>query len=649
MPKQYVLFGRLVPRFTARRLTRVLLGLSVLALTLILMLPSRVPSSPNLSAYDTKIEPHVAHLPHVGNPLSKSFLNPFRQKSHRPPHDRKDEHAGSSWLADLSWLKVPFSSSFTIDQDRALLPPLKPRQPIYCYYDATAKKTSQEKDAESELLLTWRRAWWAQGFRPIILSASEAMNNPSYDILQRLEVDPHFKEDLMRWLAWETMDGGILSRYTLLPTVPKEDSLLAYLRRGEYPHLTRWKDLDDALFTGQKDHVRSAIRAIINMIPSKLQEAKNLIESVPAEIFSVDKARTPLASYTEATISKKYPRVAETFKTSKADGLASLNRLITTHLHVAWQNRFSDGIEVLKPFPEHMSTLVSSALQLARQLAACSDSPMPGTCPPNMSRCTPCVAMSPMPVTTPARFHNASKVFTIGTVPHPWTRSVLTELRPSFNVSWIRQQSPRDAWTMAVSQDLLGTGVSSTKRLVRLKEAVAGDYATAHSLWVAAEMDMPADMSWYFGFAIPEKGLGHGEAIAPVPADRQPDKKKKQPHDDKGPLVTPEQRSTEQPLIDDAKRAIALTRSTDETKLRASLEAWNMADTEIWKFVRAFQSRRHKEREQWEKTEAEYSSGSGTEKGRSAWNRWQDGKAKKGDPPTPAKADGSKDKTGVVS
>ncbi|KAG5922615.1 hypothetical protein E4U42_005425 [Claviceps africana] len=649
MPRQYVLFGRLVPRFAARRLTLVLLGLFVFAFTLILTLLSRVPPSPSVSAHKTKVSPHLSHLPHVGNSLSRSFLNPFRQKSHRPPHNEKDEHAGSSWLADLSWLKVPFSSTFTIDQDRALLPPLKPRQSIYCYYDATAKKTSQEKDAESELLLTWRRAWWAQGFRPIILSASEAMNNPSYDILQRLKVDANLKEDLMRWLAWETMDGGILSSYTLLPTVPKEDSLLAYLRRGEYPHLTRWKDLDDALFTGQKDHVRSAIQAIINMAPSNLQKAKNLMASVPAEVFSVDKARTPLAAYTEATISKKYPTVAEAFKKSKADGLASLNRLITTHLHVAWQNRFSDGIEVLKPFPEHMSTLVSNALQLARQLATCSESPMPGTCPPNMSRCTPCVAMSPIPVTTPARFHNVSKIFTIGTVPHPWTRSVLTELRSSFNVSWIRQESPRDAWIMAVSQDLLGTGVSSTTRLVRLKEAVAGDYATAHSLWVAAEKDMPTDMSWYFGFAIPKKGLGDGRAVAPVPADRQPDKKKKNPYRDSSPLVTPEQMHAEQPLIDDAKRVVALTKSTDETKLRASLEAWNMADAEIWKFVRAFQSRRHKEREQWEKSEAEYSSGSGTEKGRSAWNRWQDGKAKSGPSSKPTRADDSKDKKGAGS
>lgn len=573
------------------------------------------------------------------------MLNPFRQKSHPPPHNDKDEYAGSSWLADWKWLKVPFSSIITVDEGRALLPPLKPRQPVYCYYDATIKKTAEEKDAESSLLLTWRRAWWAQGFRPIIISASEAMNNPLYDIIQRLNIDPDFKVDLMRWLAWDTMDGGILTHYTLLPAVPKEDSLLTYLRRGEYPHLTRWKDLDDALFTGHKDQIKSALQAVTNADPAKIKEVKTIISAVPDEVFKIDKATMPLAVYTPAILEKKYTKVADAIKKNRASGLASLNKLITTHLHVAWQNRFADGIEVIKPFPDHTSTLVSNALQLARDLASCSDSPMPSTCPPNLPRCTPCVAMSPMPVTTPKNFHNTSKVFSIGTVPHPWTLTLVKDLRESFNVSWIRRESPRDSWIQAVTDSLLGgAGATTTLRLVRLKEAVAGDYATAHSLWVAAEKDMPSDMSWYFGFAIPKKGLDSGQGQPPVPADRLPGKSNKQPNKNDGPVVSLQDKAAEQPLIDQAKRVISLTKSTDETKLRASLEAWNMADTEIWKFVRAFQSRRHQEREQWEKTEAKYSGGSGTEKGRSAWFRWQDRKADSPPAPDEKKEKGGKSK-----
>lgn len=619
MPKQHTLFGRPIPRFTTRRLTLLLACLSLLALALIAALTSAVPSSPSLSAYNRKIS-----VPRIGDSLSKSILNPFRQPSHAPPRQSNDEYAGSSWWADWKWLSVPFSSSVTLDQDRALLPPLRKRQPIYCYYDATVKKTRDEKDAESELLLTWRRAWWAQGFQPVILSAAEAIKNPTYEKLQRLDVDSRVKGDLMRWLAWETMGGGILAHYTLLPTVPKEDALLTYLRRGEYPHLTRWKNLDDALFVGLKDDISAAMQAFTE--PSQLKLIKSGMSGMPDGIFKIDGASTPLAAYSPDVIEKKYAKVADSFKKGRADGLRDLNKLINTHLHVAWQNRFPDGIEVLKPFPEHTTTMISSALKLARELALCSDSPMPSTCPPNLPKCTPCVARSPVRVATPARYHNSSGTFSIGTVPHPWTLAVVDNMRESLNLSWIRRESQRDPWLTTVTRDLLGTGVSGNRRVMSLKEAVAGEHATAHSLWLVAEKEMPADMSWYFGFAIPKQGLDDGKSGSPVPADRIPKKNSKAPDRSDGPVASEEDVAKEPPLLERARDVVAQTKSTDETKLRASLEAWSMADTEAWKFVRAFQSRRAMERAEWEKAEAKYSSGSGTEKGRNAWNRWRDRK-----------------------
>ncbi|OAQ80309.1 hypothetical protein VFPFJ_06750 [Purpureocillium lilacinum] len=537
MPKQHMIFGRPIPRFTARRLTLLLLGLSILAITLITTLISAVPSSPSLSAYDTKISvPRIGDLsvPRIGDSLSKSALNPFRQPAHPPPSQQNDKYAGSWWWADWKWLSVPFSSSVTLNEDRALLPHLKPRQPIYCYYDATVKKTRDEKDAESELLLTWRRAWWAQGFQPVILSAAEAMINPAYDSLQRLEIEAEVKVDLMRWLAWETMGGGILAHYTLLPTLAREDPMLSYLRRGEYPQLTRWKDMDDALFVGHKDAVSKAIQSMTE--PSALKVLKSGLVGAPDGVFQLDESPMPLAAYTQGVIDRKYNKVADKFKQDRAHGLRSLNSLINTHLHVAWQNRFPDGIDVLKPHPEHTTTMVNAALKLAR------------------------------------------------------------------------------------------TGVSGPRRVMTLKEIIASEHAVAHSLWLIAENDMPTDMSWYFGFAIPEKALDDGKAQSPVPADRLPKKDDKMPDRSNGPVATEEDLALEPPLLEKARNVVAQTKSSSETRLRASLEAWNMGDTEVWKFVRAFQSRRLMVRLAWEKEEAKYSSGSGTEKGRSAWNRWQDRK-----------------------
>ena len=617
MPKQLTLFGRPIPRFTARRLTFLLLSLSLIAISCILFLTSGIPSTPSLSQYDHKIT-----IPHIPESIAKSRLNPFRQPSHAPPRQKNDSFRGSKWWADWKWLSVPFSSSVTLDEDRALLPPMQKRPPIYCYYDATIKKTRAEKDAESDLLLTWRRAWWAQGFRPVILSAAEAINNPTYDALQRIQVDADVKTELMRWLAWSTMEGGLLAHYTLLPMAPQDAPLLVYLRRGEYPALASWQDLGTSLYAGQKADVDKAISSLMD--PSVLSEANTVESLLREDLFSVEKPPTSLAHYDAAVIEKKYSKVAEGFTKSRAQGLQSLNSLINTHLHITWQNNFPEGIEVLKPLPLHSTTMISGAFKLAHSLAACSESPMPGSCPPNKPKCTPCVSRTPMNIITPSRYHNSTHLFTIGTVPHPWTVALVTNLREDFDISWIRRDSPRDPWLASVTQSLLGTGVSGNLRIMRFKEAVAGEYATAYSLWRTAERDIPAGIDWYFGFAIPKHPLDDGKARSPVPADYLVKGKEKNPDKGNGPVPTEEDLLREPALLQRAKEMLTLAKPGPELTLRGSLEAWNLADTEAWKFVGAFQARKALEREKWEKDEAKYSGGAGTESGRDAWSRWLD-------------------------
>ncbi len=77
-----------------------------------------------------------------------------------------------------------------------------------------------------------------------------ARNNPSYERFQTMAASSELKVDLMRWLAWDTVNGGILSEYTVLPAVTRRDPLLLFLRQGEYANLTKWADLDDAFLVG---------------------------------------------------------------------------------------------------------------------------------------------------------------------------------------------------------------------------------------------------------------------------------------------------------------------------------------------------------------------------------------------------------------
>ncbi|EGR45914.1 uncharacterized protein TRIREDRAFT_67324 [Trichoderma reesei QM6a] len=580
-----------VSRLSPRRLPALLILLSLLAVLLIGSLTWAVPASPGLSAYGHRISTSIAH---ASDAPPTGFNRPPPSPQASPAQHKIEEYDGSSWVADERWLSVPYSNSITLDDGRVLLPPLKARPPIYCYHDSSVKKTKDERDAENELLLTWRRAWWAQGFRPVVLGAVDARNSPSYEQFQTMTASSELKVDLMRWLAWDTVNGGILSNFTVLPAVSRRDPFLLLLRQGQYANLTRWAALDDAFLVGSESHVRLAIQAVIQK--ADVHDATSVTAVLSSDTVTVNHTKMPLAYYSPKIIEAKYGSVIK--QGSKADTLRNLNKLINYHLLVAWQNNFPEGIDVLKPHPEHATAMVAGALKLAKSLAACPASLMPSTCPPNLPKCFPCVA-SPMTVSTPSRFRNSPQIFTIGVVPHPWSFAMVDNLRESINVTWILE-SPRDPWLNAVTMAYLGSGVTSSRRVMRFKDLAAGEVATSDSLWLPAENEVPSDLDWYFGFTLPDKSMDDGKSQSPVPADRLPKPEDELPDRLNGPVASDEAVAHERALLDKAKSVVMLNKSTTNgTKMRSSLEAWNMADTEAWRFIRALSARRLLEREEW--------------------------------------------------
>ncbi len=444
------------------------------------------------------------------------------------------------------------------------------------------------------------------------------------------------KTEMMRWLAWEHMGGGLLAHYLLFPMGAYENPLLAYLRRGKYPALTRWKGLDDGLFAGSKADIAAVIK--LAMGGPEIKTAKDVVSAIPKDVekdpFTVDDAPDSLALYGEKNVGAKYGKVADALKADRVAGLKSLDQLVNSHLHVTWQNVFSDGIAVLKPSPQHTTHLVQPAFELADRLSQCTQSPLQSSCPPNLPRCAPCVAKHPMKISTPPYYRNASsKLYTIGTVPHPYTFQTLTHMRDSLDVAWIRRRSQRDAWLSEVTKELLGTGVSGGPRVLRFKEAVAGDYAAAaqHSLWIPAEdAEVPDDVDWHFGFAVPRRGVDPGRSETPVPGPERRPQPQHDPQD--GPVATAEELRLEPALLERA-RKVGLSRDRRELAVREAVEAWNLADTEAWRFARAFLARAQLERATWDREEARYAGGAGTEKGHrgggsaggdggGSWGRW---------------------------
>ncbi|KAI1173192.1 hypothetical protein F4777DRAFT_581200 [Nemania sp. FL0916] len=625
--------GGLIMRIGHRRISILFIGVGVFALcTLLFALPNAVPTGPSLSK---SLSEHSLALPKYADfalpkSLPKSLpkytdkLNLFRPASHRPPEQKNSKFGESAWYSNWDW-RSPFSSATTMDDSRSLLPPLRDRTPIYCYYDTARDREPAIKEAESALLLTWRRAWWAQGFKPIILSHAEAMNNPLYREMQGAEMNPTLKKDVMRWLAWENMGGGLLADYRLFPMAARQENLLSFLRRGEFPELTRWEDLGSALFVGPQPKIAKVMAEALENRQKKT--AKDLISAVSKDSFRVDPSHDAIAYYDRKTIERLYPKIAEANVANRAQSLQSLNFLVNYHLHNTWQDLFGQGIAVLKPMPIHTTTLIAPAVDLAKRLATCHESSIPSSCPPNLPKCTPCVSSYPMRISTPARYRNKTETYTIGTVPHPYTLRVLEAFRSDIDIAHIRRETQRDHWLYRVFQELLGTGITASGRVVTFKDTVAADYATSRSLWLTDDEEIPLqDVDWWFGFAIPKNTTDDGKSETPVPG---PERRPKPVHDPAdGPIPQDDELAREPEFLKKA-REVGKSKLESDIRLREAVEAWNLADTEAWRFARAFLARSRVERQQWEKEESKFAGGAGRDTSddrQSGRTRWKDEK-----------------------
>jgi hypothetical protein len=603
MPVQHTLFGRPIPRIHPRRVAQFLAGIAVFAVfTLVLRPPSSIPSGESLSKFT---DGHRISIPKPKLP-SSSILNPFRATARPPPIQANSTSGDSSWYSDWKWLS-PFSSSVTLDENRSLLPPLLERPPIYTYYDHTIKKAAGVKDAEHDLLITWRRAWWAQGFKPMILGPAEAMNSPLYEEMQRLDLESSTKSDMMRWLAWESMGTGMMAQHLTLPMGSHEDPLLSYLRRGDYPLLTRYDGLDSGLFAGSKPHITAAIKAA--MASPDIKTAKDLFQVVPVGIFTLEPTPKSIAFYDAAIMTSKYPKLADAILKNSPQGLKMLNQLINAHLHSTWQDLFSGGISVLKPLKAHMTAIVEPAVELASFLAQCPESPVVSSCPPNNAKCKPCVLSHAVKITTPTQYQNKSDVYTIGVVPHPYTLAILTSLRETLDIAFIRRELSRDPWITSATELMLGRGVSGSPRVVKFKEAVASSYGSARSVWFTPEKPIPSDLDWHFGFEIPQYTKDKGESETPVPGpERRPQPPPADPY--APPMPNAEELAHEKLLLE---KAIIEGKGKlpQQVRIREAIESWNLADIEAWRFARAFSARSGVERKSWEEGERKYAGGAG--------------------------------------
>lgn len=542
-------------------------------------------------------------------PATVSSFTVFRPTAHQPPVQPNSTSGDAKWYSGWEWHN-PFSFSITQDETRSVLPPLTTRPPIYAFYDTDLDKNEATKSAEAKLLLIWRRAWWAQGFKPVILGRAEAEKNPLYEFMQLASMEKSLETEFVRWLAWGTMGTGILANWLALPMGAYDDNLLSYLRRGEYPNLTRYEGLGVGLFSGRKASINEAVAKAIKS--PKLPAFKTILDAIPPNGFSVEPKPQAIAFYESSSMADLYKPLVTTLSEDKPAGLLELAQLVTSHLHLTFLNTFSAGIMILTPYESYSSLLTLPATHIAQALATCPSSPIPSSCPPNHSHCTPCSTTS---ISTAESHSNSSNIFTIGTIPHPYTLTSLLARTKDVTIRHIRRDTDRDRWLSAVTQTTLGKEIGGPSRIVTFKETVASEWGTARGLWMT-ENGSPSsrDLEWRMGFAL--RNSSSFFSSSDVPTITTPSSASK------NDIVLAEKSTSLQRELIASSLEILSKGKGPAKRIRDAVEAWNMADTEAWRFVRAFAAREVMERKRWEAEERQYAGGNEENDKGEGWRRW---------------------------
>ncbi|KAH6525513.1 hypothetical protein HBI56_073210 [Parastagonospora nodorum] len=623
MPIQRTIFGRPVTlQMPPARFQAIIVLVIFIIVNVSFYGPPKRENLPTYQDVAEAVKHPQAHLPDIGDLHVPAIPKPFGPAAHKPPAQPNSTTTSSyraiEWITDFKW-RNPFSNAIAYDENRAVLPPLRERPPIYTYYDAPGKQPKAISEAEQRLILAWRRAWWAQGFKPQVLSRAEAQKHPLYELFQRMKLDAKAETEIARWLAWGHMSGGVLVNWLAFPMAEYDNAMLSFLRRAEYPKLSRVQTLNNGVFFGDKATVDAALKKVVNNDLLKNVTANNekitqlarreggaVVNLLTPADVQVDKKADGIAYYTSETISSKYGTVNEKLtNTTQAEGLALLATLINSHLHLTFQELHPEGVAIAKPLPEHTTALMFEAAQIGRNLTQCPTSPMPKSCPPNRPKCTPCDANKPMKLQEFPEFVNTTKFFTIGTVPHPYTMTSLHYTRDTINADILRTIAARDLWIKELTKKSIGEKNTEEFRLVQFKELVAA--APAHTLWLTAERVTQHDLDWIFGFDLPQTA--------------SPTKEPSSPSDDSQLIIFPRpgppkpikgQETPEDQWI--KKEEIRLGKARDALKSKdkrmktvvGEVEQWNLADTEAWKFARAYSARRRMERKVWEEEEGKF-------------------------------------------
>lgn len=337
------------------------------------------------------------------------------------------------------------------------------------------------------------------------------------------------------------------------------------------------------------------------------------------DLWRIEPELTSLAVYSLKQVNALYKDITLT--------PVDLSVLINAHLHGFFLQQFSEGIDILQPYPDLAKDLMRETHSLAQRLTTCPGSPIKDSCPPNIKHCKQCISSSTPPVRTISSLakleidsdeetkmentgNNTDKDdivtfvspvlpkerYTLANILHPYiTLSLLTfndtnlrSILDHLDENFIRRYSRSDAWILAATESLFEPLFPAENRTVTIKRAIAGPKNFGRGLFATSEVPWDIhEIEWSLGFSLPsgEKKDTTGKQL--------------EEEGEMGKFVDKAHKF----LIKNLKSRLF---SGGGEKVVKAVEEWSRYDAEVWRFTRAMVERGEEERRKWVEEEKKF-------------------------------------------
>ncbi|ANB15648.1 hypothetical protein AWJ20_3285 [Sugiyamaella lignohabitans] len=493
----------------------------------------------------------------------------------------------NSWLSMLASLGSSLPTSLFGESPELIsgTPTINSRVKVYTFYNPSPG------DSDSPIVEVWKRAMWAAGFEPVVLNIDDCKKHDKFKMFEEASAKniDYFKKN-MKWFAWAAKGGGILMDYRVIPvsrgSLTSQVGLLERIKFYSDGFLKRYEPMKLLLVTGGSSSER-IVRAVLDF-----ENDNNIVDLF--DKYDDEDERDTFAYYS-----------AENVKTmSNGRELSSLEiaKLMNTHLHHAFLKQFqTQGVVVIDPLQAGAHALTVPGEFIATQLAKCpANDEFYNVCPPIIRLVTeaelftakkvpflenskglcnnPCwnddSSSTIIPVTNIEYLPELdSNHFAIMGYPHPLSVLSVLERNASVSVHDSRSRIQRNTLVRQLtSQYIPGNTVGMNHRLLLLKDAIYQAPALSNCIWfnwedahrstVEETHEFLQNLSWEVGFEM--------DLVDDLSTNS---------------LTDNSEEAKALRAILDASQKRALDKANKD---RMGIEAWNLADTEIWKFLAAF-------------------------------------------------------------